>query len=267
MIQIITIKDVVKKEKEFPNGTIFAFMFLWTVLVAIILFIGFDFSSFVFSFDFSDISSDPAYYNVVKLGFINQLIGFLIGSVFLVGIAQLSYSIVRGKGKDLSIAFQVWTNKKIFKRMLAVILSYVIMWIGLILLIVPGIILYYAFISVRYILIDEDYQSLSVIETLKKSWELMKNNKMKLFLLQLKYFLPFIIFTFVASIIFTILLVILIIMEISISLIPLILLLLIPFIIGAYVYSFYIYSKYYIALAIFYKQIKEDNTIQPIEEV
>ncbi len=266
VIKIITIKDIVKKEKEFPKGTIFAFVFLWTVIVTIIMFIGFDFSGFVSSFDFSDISSDPTYYNIVKFGIINQLIVTLIGSVFAIGVAQLSYSIVRGKGKELSIAFQVWTDTKIFKRTLIAILSIISIRIGLKLLIVPGIFLTYVFGVLSFILIDEDYHSLSVIETLKKSWELMKNNKMNLFLLQLKYFLPFFIFTLVFSIVFSILLVILIVMGISVSLI-IILLLLTPLIIGAFVYSFYIYSKYYIALAIFYKQIKEDKTIQPIEEV
>ncbi len=253
---MITIKNIVKKEKEFlpKNNSGNLFMQLWGVITLIIIVIG---------FDFSDVSYGHPSNNIVQFGIINQLIVILISSVFSIGISQLSYSIVREKGEKFSIAFQVFTNTKIFKRMFTMILSYIIVCIGLILLIIPGIILSYAFALVPFVLIDEDYQSLSITETLKKSWELMKNNKMKLFHLQLKYFLPFILLIIGISIIAGILFLIYSIGLGTATAGAVI----VPWGGVLFMILSQYYSKYCIALAIFYKQIKEDKTVQPIEEV
>ncbi len=255
MIKIIIIKDLVKKEKEFPKGAVFGSIMLWALMSSVI-------SIFV-----------------MFLPLINFIIAYFISAVISIGIAQLSYSIVKGNGQDFSIAFQVCTNTKIFKRAGTLLLGYLFILIGLILFIVPGIILSYAFGLVPFILIDENYQSLSVIETLKKSCELMKKNKMKMFLLFLRYFLVWYVGFFIFSLIIIFSLMTFVNIPMTFVGTPyavdpmtvntttsyafglmLLVLLLIPVLIGFSVLMAYISSKYYIALALFYEQIKEEKT-------
>ncbi len=257
MIKIITIKNLVKKEKEFPKGDVFGSIMLWALLSFVIL--------IFFTF----------------LSYINFLVAYLISAVISIGIAQLSYSIVKGQGQDFSIAFQVWTNAKTLKRVGTLLLGYLFVWIGLIMFVVPGIILSYGLGIVPLMLIDEDYQSLSAIETLKKSWELMKNNKMKMFLLQLRYFL---IWYGGLSIYLSVNILLIIIFTgppiifmgppsidslglnlTSLFALGLSALLLIPLLIVFSILMAYISSKYYLALALFYEQVKEEKTSLPIE--
>ncbi len=254
MIKIIIIKDLVKKEKEFPKGAVFGSIMLWRLIT-------FGISIFV-----------------VFLPFFNILTSCLIGTVLSIGLAQLSYSIVKGKGQDFSIAFQVCTNTKIFKRVGTLLLGYLFVFIGFILFIVPGIILSYAFGLVSFILIDEDYQSLSTIETLKKSCELMKKNKIKMFLLSLRYFLVWWVGFFILSFVIIFSLKTFIgapmtttdpttVDPTTLATLGLLLLALIPVLIGLSILMAFIRSKYYIALALFYEQVKEQKTSLQIEEI
>ncbi len=239
MIKIIIIKDLVKREKEFPKLTVFVIVFLSGFITVVI--------SSVFMFGGILLSS---------------VVSLLVGGIISIGIAQLSCSIIKGKGEDLSIAFEILTHKEIIKKVSIAALSILIIWIGFLLLIVPGIILSYGLGIVPFMLVDEDYESLSVIETLKKSWELMKNNKVKMFLLQLRYFLVW----YAGLAIFS-LIVIFSVIAIADSInstvmfeLLLLSLFIIPLLIGFSILISYISSKYYIALALFYEQVKEQKT-------
>ncbi len=254
MTKIIKIKDLVKMEKEFSKSAVFGFTILWALITYII------FNFFV---------PNAMYVNLmIAMSFMilpQIIISLISNAVVTVGISNLCYSIVREKGKNLSIAFQVCTNTKIFKRVGTLLLSYLIIWIGLILFIIPGIILYYAFTSVKYILIDDDYQSFNAIETLKKSYQLMKNNKMKIFLLQLRYFLGWVLAIFVILImLFTLLT-----MRLhapSENFLPGLLILMVMFVTSTILFA-YIQARYQIAFAVFYQQLKEDKTSQPVEKL
>ncbi len=241
---MIIIKNLVKKEKEFPKRTVFGSIILWELILFVIPFFFMIFG------------------RAIPFNILSQIVLMLSGVVISIGITQLAYSIVKGKGQGFSIAFQFLTNPKTFKKVGILLLSYLIIGIGLILFIVPGIILIYAFGVLPFILIDEDYQSLSAIETLKKSYELMKENKIKLFLLQLRYLVIVVFFTFLEVFIILGL-------DDMIGYLGILLAIVLAVItyLAFIIFLIYISSKYYIALAIFYKQIKEDKTIQSIEAV
>ncbi len=250
MIKIIIIKNLVKKEKEFPKGAVFGSILLWTFITIVI--------SFFF----------------MLVAPVNFIITYLTSVIMSIGLAQLSYSIVKGRGEDFSIALKIWSSG--YKELGTLLLGYLFVFIGLIIFIIPGVILTYGLGIVPFMLIDEDYESLSVIETLKKSCELMKKNKMKMFLLQLRYFLV----CYVGRFIFLLIIIFFIMTFTSITpfgargmditaifALGLSLLLIMPIAIVFALLITYISSKYYIALALFYKQVKEDKAIQAIEEV
>ncbi len=244
MIKIIKIKDLVKEEKKFPKIAVFSFLILLLCGVGLVL------------ISLTGVLISPPSY-IANTVFLTVLI--VATTVGFIGITQLSYSIVIGKIKIFSIAFQVKTLKRVGILLLVVLLLVVLLLIYLsllsefiaILFFGTGLILSYTFGLVPFILIDEDYQSLDTIETLKKSYELMKKNKMKMLLLQLRYFLGWVVGYLVTTLAY----------DSRFFLLPP--QLTIPFVI----LMVYIASKYQIAFAIFYKQIKEDRTSQPIEEV
>lgn len=120
-----------------------------------------------------------------SIPFIGMIAGFVIGGPMSLGLIIFSKNIVEGKEVKLEQIFDG------FKHFVPALLTYLVMLIlvilGFMLLIIPGIILSFGFALSLYIVSDEP--DLGVEATLRKSYEMMKGYKMKLFGLSLLFFL------------------------------------------------------------------------------
>ena len=116
---------------------------------------------------------------------------FTIGSVALfiqgpISIGLATYSLAIANQKDYSYN-QIFTGFKYFFKALFLFLLFNISFlIGVIFLIIPGIIIALMFSQIFYIIADDP--ETGVIEAFKKSASLMKNNKLQLFGLGMRYF-------------------------------------------------------------------------------
>ena len=116
---------------------------------------------------------------------------FTIGSIALfiqgpinIGLATYSLSIVNEKEYSYTQIFLGF--KYFFKALFLFILFSILFLIGFIILFIPGIIIFLMFSQIFYIM-AEDPQT-GVIDTFKKSASLMKNKKLQLFGLGMRYF-------------------------------------------------------------------------------
>ena len=116
---------------------------------------------------------------------------FTIGSLALfiqgpinIGLATYSLSIVNEKEYSYTQIFLGF--KYFFKALFLFILFSILFLIGFIILFIPGIIIYLMFSQIFYIM-AEDPQT-GVIDAFKKSASLMKNKKLQLFGLGMRYF-------------------------------------------------------------------------------
>ena len=111
--------------------------------------------------------------------------GFLINPALNVGLATFSLAIVRGKEINIRYLFKGF---QFLSKSAAVGLLYLlIMLIGIVLFIIPGIIWALMFSQVFFILSEN--QDLDIKEIFKKSARIMKGNKLKLLGLLLRFFL------------------------------------------------------------------------------
>ena len=128
---------------------------------------------------------------------------FTIGSVALfiqgpISIGLATYSLAIANQKDYSYN-QIFTGFKYFFKALFLFLLFNISFlIGVIFLIIPGIIIALMFSQIFYIIADDP--ETGVIEAFKKSASLMKNNKLQLFGLGMRYFGLFILGVFTLGI-------------------------------------------------------------------
>ena len=116
---------------------------------------------------------------------------FTIGSLALfvqgpisIGLATYSLSIVNEK--EYSYTQIISAFKYFFKALILVLLFTISSAIGFLLLFVPGIIVALMFSQIFYIIADDP--ETGVIEAFKKSSSLMKNKKLQLFGLVMRYF-------------------------------------------------------------------------------
>ena len=128
---------------------------------------------------------------------------FTIGSLALfiqgpisIGLATYSLSIVHEK--EYSYTQIISAFKYFFKALILVLLFTISCAIGFLLLFVPGIIVALMFSQIFYIMAEDP--ETGVIESFKKSSSLMKNKKLQLFGLVMRYFGLFILGVFTLGI-------------------------------------------------------------------
>ena len=104
-----------------------------------------------------------------------------------VGVALYSLEIYKGKKVGLETIFSRFNG---FKPIIFTLIYTLIVFLGLILLVVPGIILRLMYSQVFYILADDP--DIGVTEAFNMSSKMMKNNMWQLFMLNLEAILYFI---------------------------------------------------------------------------
>lgn len=116
-------------------------------------------------------------------GLIYAIIMFTIGSVVSIGYCRFNMDLIDGIRPSIGTLFSAFGQ---IKTAIAVrLLTGVLVGIGYIFLIVPGIILSYSYSMATFIMADNPY--LTTTEVLRESRMLMKGNKLRLFCLHLSF--------------------------------------------------------------------------------
>lgn len=127
---------------------------------------------------------------VLSLSPTNVLLNIVIVCVtayIQVGVALYSLEVYKGKKVGLETIFSRFNG---FKPVIFTLIYTLIVFLGLILLVVPGIILGLMYSQVFYILADNP--DIGVTEAFNMSSKMMKNNMLQLFMLNLEALLYFI---------------------------------------------------------------------------
>ena len=127
---------------------------------------------------------------VLSLSPTNVLLNIVIVCVtayIQVGVALYSLEVYKGKKVGLETIFSRFNG---FKPIIFTLIYTLIVFLGLILLVVPGIILGLMYSQVFYILADNP--NIGVTEAFNMSSKMMKNNMLQLFMLNLEALLYFI---------------------------------------------------------------------------
>lgn len=133
------------------------------------------------------------------LSWVPNFLGMLSQNIFLVGIISLitlaltgTLSIGTSKffmnlaGDSNSQFSDLWYGfNNILKAFVVTLLVEVIVFLGTVFFVVPGIIFAYMYSQVYYVMADN--KDLSIIEVLKESARIMKGHKFELFVLQLSF--------------------------------------------------------------------------------
>ena len=112
-----------------------------------------------------------------------SVVTFLIGGPFALGMAKVSLNVVRGFEIKIEMLFDGF--KDFARSFVLNLINGLLILLGLILFIVPGIILAYSYSMSFYIL--HDNPDMSANEARIRSAELMKGNKLRLFCLQVSF--------------------------------------------------------------------------------
>lgn len=126
-----------------------------------------------------------------------------------VGIMMLSYGYARSflelaKSKYLSLEYLFsYFNSKGCKLMAMEVVKGMLIALGMILFILPGIYLALAYSMTTFAMME--HPEFGIMECLRASRRRMKNQKQQLFMLMMRYLLPVIVFMIVASILMSIL--------------------------------------------------------------
>lgn len=105
------------------------------------------------------------------------LVSTIIAGPFSLGLAYFALSIVRKQATEITLIFEGF--KHFLKAFVAYFLIVILVVVGLILLIVPGIIVALMISQTFYILADDE--QIGVVDAMKKSKEMMDGYKMKYF--------------------------------------------------------------------------------------
>ncbi|MGN0144620.1 MAG: DUF975 family protein [Clostridium sp.] len=116
---------------------------------------------------------------------IGYIVAIIISGPMCYGLCTFILNIVRGKDASISDIFAGFNGKVIIKAFIIMILTSIAITIGYIILIIPGIILSIMFSQSFFILVDNN--DLSAIDCMKLSCEMMKGNKMYLFVMFLSF--------------------------------------------------------------------------------
>jgi uncharacterized membrane protein len=122
-----------------------------------------------------------------------NMVVFCLSAYIQVGIALYCLEIYKGKNVGLETIFSQFNG---FKPIIFILIYTLIVFLGLILLVVPGIILGLMYSQIFFILADDP--DIGVIEAFNLSNKMMKNNMWQFFMLNLEALLYFIagVFTF-----------------------------------------------------------------------
>jgi uncharacterized membrane protein len=126
---------------------------------------------------------------------VQLLLSFFVSGSIMVGISSYTMSIAKGEGIHFKRLFGHFNSLKPFLAFLIYTSSVLV---GLILLIVPGVILALLFSQVFFILANDS--DIGVRDAFKKSKHMMSDRKMQFFLLQLRFFLYFLLGVFTLGI-------------------------------------------------------------------
>ena len=110
-----------------------------------------------------------------------NIVSLFVTAYIQVGIAL--YCLELYKGKDVGLE-KIFSRFNGFKPIVIILLYIVVIFLGFILLIVPGIILALMYSQVFFILAEDP--DVGVIDAFNLSHKMMKNNKMQLFMLNLE---------------------------------------------------------------------------------
>lgn len=108
--------------------------------------------------------------------FIFSLLTWVVNSVIAMGIINICLKFIDGKKPKLK---DIFYTKNLFNFILASIIRSVIIIVGLILFIIPGIIFSIKLQYSEYLIVDKQ---LDAVDSIKKSWEMTKGVKWNLFL-------------------------------------------------------------------------------------
>lgn len=153
--------DLIKEGFEKLSGK-------WLLAIAVIILVG--------------IFSNLPQFVDQKLAILNV---FLSGAIS-VGAATFFLKIVRGQQECLEDIFEGFRTNYV-ASLVALVLTFIVVFLGFLLLIVPGVILGLGLSQTFYILADD--KEISGVDAMKKSWEMMDGYKVKFLLLCLLYFL------------------------------------------------------------------------------
>lgn len=112
------------------------------------------------------------------------IIGIFVTGPLMLGLTSFFVDLLRNGGKDLNTLFSGFSNY--FRSFTLALLRCVFVLLWALLLIIPGIIAAYSYSMSFYIL--KDNPNMDALDVLKKSKEMMKGKKWKLFTLHLSFF-------------------------------------------------------------------------------
>lgn len=113
-----------------------------------------------------------------QLSFVSYIISSLISVFFMLGATRMGLHMVDGKPFDIGMLFS--GGPFLLKGFAAYILYWIMVFIGLILLIVPGVILILRFGMYQNAIVD---RKMGVFESLGYSWNLTRGNGLNLFVI------------------------------------------------------------------------------------
>jgi uncharacterized membrane protein len=142
--------DIIRKSRDLLNGK-------WLISIAVV-------------FIYSLLTGSPSN---IDNNF--SIIVFIIGGALTLGLYIYFLNIIRGKDAGIEDLFDG------FKKFAH---STIIIILGFILLIIPGVVLICG-LSQTFFIIADDETNISGIDAMKKSWEMMDGYKLKFFLLNL----------------------------------------------------------------------------------
>ena len=111
----------------------------------------------------------------------------LVGPAVL-GLAAICLGMVRD-GEKPNFQYLIWGFKKEqwLRSFLIVLLNGLLVALWSILLVIPGIVKYYAYSAASYVALDDDSKKMSAMDCLRKSEQIMKGHKMQLFFLDISF--------------------------------------------------------------------------------
>ena len=118
----------------------------------------------------------------IKKG-LGSAVSLVVSPVLSYGLALYFLSCARGRSVEMGIFFSGFSDMvRLVGTYLLMVLAIII---GFILLVVPGIIVAFGLSQTFFILADD--KEIGAVDALKASWEMMKGNKVKFFVLSLSF--------------------------------------------------------------------------------
>lgn len=161
------LKSLSRKQLKGRWGKMVLYFFVYLAIITI--------PSIVIGFNIDSSSNGN-----VELTF--NILNLIITGPISLGISYFCLNFIKNEEKLMDI---VWGFKKFGKAFVAYLLMLIVIMIGFILLIVPGIIASLMFSQVYYILAENE--DMSAIEAMKESARIMKGNKLRFFILSLSF--------------------------------------------------------------------------------